>query len=507
MATHLKSISLALLLGSTGCIVPLHASSVGNMSAQNTQQQKHSCSGVVLDDNGEPVIGASIMIKGTSKGTITNLDGQFDLAEAKKGDVLVITYIGMNPVEVKYAGNSLKVTLKDDTHNLNEVVVTGYGGQQKRGTLTTAISKMDDKVLDNAAFGNVGQALQGTVTGLSVVNTSGQPGSEPTITLRGGASIQSSTDALVIIDGVVRSLSDINSSDIESIEVLKDAAATAIYGARANGGVILVTTKSGKAGRTSITYKTKLGINFKRNDYDFLDAHDYIYYNRLGVKRYNNSCGYTAADVDNQNGYSGFGAYKYGDGSSYFTPMTDVLYKDYATVSDDEMYKNGWKLMDDPYYFDEDGSQLWYRDYSGQVSDAAFRKTTLTQDHYIGVSGGSDVSTFAASLGYYDEDGIVRGTGYKRFNGSINGSYKIKPTLKVNGGASLTWSQQPATYFSSIDDLYYRTRSQRPTWNPYYEDGSPAAGWSSYDSNIQYWLDKFTSENSYRTETFNLGFD
>ena len=500
MATHLKSISLALLLGSTGCIVPLHASSVGNMSAQNTQQQKHSCSGVVLDDNGEPVIGASIMIKGTSKGTITDLDGKFELAEAKKGDVLVITYIGMNPVEAKYTGTPFKVRLKDDTHNLNEVVVTGYGGQQKRGTLTTAISKMDDKVLDNAAFGNVGQALQGTVTGLAVVNSSGQPGSEPTITLRGGASIQSTTDALVIVDGVVRGFSDINPSDIESIEVLKDAAATAIYGARANGGVILVTTKSGKAGRTSVTYKTKLGINFKRNDYDFMDAHDYIYYNRLGFKRFKNSDPYAWQDVDDQVGYSGYG---YG----YYTPRTDVMYKGDETVSEEEMYAQGWKLMDDPYYYDEDGSQLWYRDYSGQVSDAAFRNTTFTQDHYIGVSGGSDVSTFAASLGYYDEDGIVRGTGYKRFNGSISGSYKIKPNLKVSGGAKLTWSQQPATYFNYIDNLYYRTRSQRPTWNPWNEDGTPAAGWSSYDGNIQYWLDKFTNENSYRTETFDLGFD
>ena len=433
MATRFKTISLALLLGSTGSIAPLYASSLANMSVQSIQQQ-HACSGTVVDDQGMPVIGASIVVKGTTKGTVTDIDGNFNFSEAKKGDVLVVTYIGYNPVEVKYAGTPIKVKLKEDTHNLNEVVVTGYGGQQKRGTLTTAISKMDDKVLENAAFGNVGQALQGTVTGLSVVNTSGQPGSEPTITLRGGASIQSTTDALVIVDGVVRGFSDINPSDIESIEVLKDAASTAIYGARANGGVILVTTKSGKAGKTNITYKTKIGINFKRNDYDFLNAHDYIYYNRLGFKRYLNSNPDSNADVDSQNGYSGYGAYKYTNGSSYFSPITDVLYKGYESVSEEEMYKNGWKLMDDPYYDGSDGEtaeQLWYRDYSNQVSDAAFRNTTLTQDHYIGVSGGSDVSTFAASLGYYDEDGIVRGTGYKRFNGSINGSYMIRPNLPV----------------------------------------------------------------------------
>ena len=286
MATRFKSVSLALLLGSAGSIAPLYASSIGNLSIQNVQQQKSTCSGVVTDDQGMPVIGASIMLKGTTKGTITDIDGKFHLADAKKGDILVISYVGMDPKEIKYAGAPIKVTLKEDAHSLNEVVVTGYGGQQKRGTLTTAISKMADKVLDNGAFGNVGQALQGTVSGLQVVNTSGTPGASPTITLRGGASITSTSSALVIVDGIVRDLSEVNSEDIESIEVLKDAASTAIYGARANGGVILITTKKGKSGRTSINYKTKMGINFKRNDYEYLNAHDYIYYNRLGYKRY-----------------------------------------------------------------------------------------------------------------------------------------------------------------------------------------------------------------------------
>ena len=132
---------------------------------------------------------------------------------------------------------------------MEEVVVTGYGGSQKRAALTTAISKMDDQVLKNAAMSNAGQALQGSVTGLRVINTTGQPGAEPDITLRGGATITGgNSKALIVVDGIIReSMSDINPSDIESIQVLKDAASTAIYGARANGGVILVETKSWKS--------------------------------------------------------------------------------------------------------------------------------------------------------------------------------------------------------------------------------------------------------------------
>lgn len=505
MATHLKSIGLALLLGSAGGAVTANASQISGVAVQNVQQNGKACSGVVLDDQGQPVIGASIAVKGTNKKTITDIDGRFSLPGAKKGDVIEISYIGFDQKNVKWNGSPLNVSMKEDTHNLNEVVVTGYGGKQKRGTLTTAISKMDDKVLENATFANVGQALQGTVTGLRVVNTSGSPGSEPSITLRGGASITSTSEALVIVDGIVRSLSDVNSADIESIEVLKDAASTAIYGARANGGVILVTTKSGKKGRTSVNYTTKIGANFKRSDYDFMNAHDYIYWNRLGYKRYAESAGVSVDGVDNQRGYSGYSAYP-----GYMTPSLDCLYYGYyagGAKSDDDMYAKGWKLMDDPVF---DGEKLWYRDYSGQISDAAFRNTTLTQDHHVSLSGGNDVSTFSANLGYYGEDGILRGTKYQRVTGGLNGSYRVLPFLTVKAGATLAWSKMPE-FYTDVNNLYYRTRSLQPTWNPWYEDGSPASGWQNgtvgSDGNPQYWLKRLQRESTSRTETFNLGFD
>jgi len=157
------------------------------------------------------------------------------------------------------------------------------------------------------------------------------------------------------VDGIVRDLSEVNSEDIESIEVLKDAASTAIYGARANGGVILITTKKGKSGRTSINYKTKMGINFKRNDYEYLNAHDYIYYNRLGYKRYAESTGTSLSSVDDKRGYSGYGA-EVDEYGAWFTPFFDCIYDSEIDTygvygkktTRDEMRQNGWLVMDDP---------------------------------------------------------------------------------------------------------------------------------------------------------------
>lgn len=201
---------------------------------------------------------------------------------------------------------------------------------------------------------------------------------------------------MVVVDGIVRnSLADINPSDIESIQVLKDAASTAIYGARANGGVILVTTKRGKEGSASVSYKFKGGANFARTGYDYLNAHDYIYYNRLGYQRTGRS------GMDNQMGY--------GIGNDLF----DIRYLDDSTKG---LLAEGWQQMQDP---TDPNKQILFKDYSGQMKDAAFQDPSFTQDHYINITGGNDKGTFAASLGYYKEDGLIKGTSYERFSGII----------------------------------------------------------------------------------------
>lgn len=445
--------------------------------------QTKSITGVVTDGAGETVIGASVVEDGTSNGTITNIDGKFTLNVAQ-GAKVTVSYIGYQPQTFTVGNeNNYNIVLKEDTEVLDEVVVTGYGGSQKRATLTTAISKLDNTVLKNAAYSNAGQSLQGSVTGLRVINKSGQPGSDPDITLRGGATITGdNSKALIVVDGIVRnSMSDINPSDIESIQVLKDAASTAIYGARANGGVILVETRRGKEGKASVNYKFKMGVNFARKGYDFCDAENYIYYNRVGYKRAGR------ADVDTQQGY--------GIGNSLY----DIRYLNDETA---HLQNEGWKSMADPFY---EGRTILFKDFSGELDDAVFNNSALTQDHYLNITGGNDKGTYTSSLGYYKEDGQIRGTGYKRFNGALNGSYKVFPFLTVNGGATYSWSTQPELWIGTYE-MFYRTRSQRPTWNPWLPDGSPAAGVGKDDGNPDYYRTRLTSENSTRKSTYTTGF-
>lgn len=453
--------------------------------------QTKTATGVVTDQAGEAVIGASVIVKGTTNGTITDLDGKFTLGNVKNGDIIQISFVGYKTQEIKFAGQTLNVILHDDTEVLDEVVVTGYGGSQKRATLTTAISKLDNSVLKNAAFSNAGQSLQGSVTGLRVVNTTGQPGTNPDITLRGGATITGdNSNALVVVDGIVRnSMSDVNPSDIESIQILKDAASTAIYGARANGGVILIETKSGKEGKTSVNYKFKIGKNFTRKGYEFVNAEDYIYYNRLGMLRTNQARDGRMGtyNVDAQAGY--------GVGNALY----DIRYLTDETA---HLQNEGWSVMNDPYY---DGKQILFRDYNGQLDDEVFSSSAITQDHYLNITGGNDKSTFASSLGYYNEDGMIKGTGFKRFSGSFNGSYKIFPILNIKAGVSYVWSTRPELWIGTYE-FFYRTRSQRPTWNPWMEDGTPASGGGTGDGNPAYYRDLLTQKNSTARATYNIGF-
>src|SRR5688500_2523397 len=226
--------------------------------------------GQVTSSENMPLPGVSILVKGTTSGTQTDANGEFQL-EASDADILVFSFIGYTSQEIKVGtSTSINVRMVEDVTNLEEIVVVGYG-EQSRKTVTNSIAKLDDRVLATAPRANVGSALQGTLPGLRVINSSGTPGATPQILLRGGASINSPVAPLVVVDGIIRSFNDIAAEDIESIELLKDAAATAIYGARANNGVILITTKKGKEGTATISYKYTRGFNQKREGYNYLN--------------------------------------------------------------------------------------------------------------------------------------------------------------------------------------------------------------------------------------------
>lgn len=488
MRKTLKSVSM--LLAMTGLPAGIAmAETVPAVDGIQSIQQAGVCKGVVKDALGETVIGASVVVKGTTNGTITGLDGDFSLNNVNKGDIIEISFVGFTTQTFKWDGQDLIVTLKEDTQTLEEVVVVGYGVKQKRSTMTTSISKMDNKVLENAAMSNAAQALQGSVSGLRVVNTSGAPGSAPSILLRGGAGIESASQPLVVVDGVVRSMDDINPSDIESIQVLKDAASTAIYGARANSGVILVQTKKGKEGSAQVSYKFKGGMNFARRGYEYMDAENYIKYGRLG---YTYSKGKDIAGLDNMRGY----------GAVYGTNNPDQFSIRYLD-GNENLLNEGWQKMTDPVT----GKEIVFKDYGTTLKDEVYKDPAFTQDHYLSFTGGNEKGTFSSSLGYYSEDGTVKGTLYRRFSGTLNGNYKIFPFLNVKGGLNFTTSEAPETYYDDPADLFERMQSIEPTWRPFFDDGSPNYGYGKRDGNPLYWLDKLTNKNNTRRTTMNIGFD
>lgn len=222
-------------------------------------QQDGACRGVVKDASGETVIGATVVVKGTTNGTIIGIDGDFVLSNVKKGDVIQISFVGYVSQEIKWNGTPLKVVLKEDTQTLEEVVVTGYGGTQLRTKVTNSIASVKKEALSVGLFSNPAQALSGAVAGLKVIQNSGSPGAAPTVILRGGTNLDGTGSPLVVVDGQLRdSMSDINPEDIESMDVLKDAGATALYGARASNGVILITTK--KVSRVFVKLISKLRL-------------------------------------------------------------------------------------------------------------------------------------------------------------------------------------------------------------------------------------------------------
>ncbi|MEO9145440.1 MAG: SusC/RagA family TonB-linked outer membrane protein, partial [Ginsengibacter sp.] len=318
------------------------------------------------------------------------------------------------------------------------------------------------------------------ISGLQVVNATGQPGASPVIILRGGASINNPGGPLVVIDGVIRSYNDIASEDVESIEVLKDAAATAIYGARANNGVILVTTKHGKAGKALVSYKFTEGFNMRRDGYKYLDAKDYIYYNRMG----NLNSGRTLAQV---NGSRGYGLLSDSANLSSF----DIRSYN-ATTSN--LLSMGWDTVGDPY-----GGTIIFKDHSKEVENVVFRNTQ-TQDHYINVTGGSDKGKYFSSFDFYKEPGVIVGSDYKRFSGVVNGSYKVKPNVEISSGVTMSTSSQLGVLNGAEINTLYRSLAIWPTFNPWLDAGKtlPNPGLSSTDGNPLYWLGKTdrTDENN-----------
>lgn len=431
-----------------------------------------------------PLTGVNILAKLAGNGTQSDADGKFSI-EVNTDEVLVFSYIGFNNQEIKVAEMAADavITLEPNSQLLDEVVVIGYGTQSRRN-VTSAISKLDNNILANAPRANVGSSLQGTLPGLQVVNLTGQPGAVPYILLRGGASINNPGAPLVVIDGVIRPFNDISPDDIASVELLKDAASTAIYGARANNGVILITTKQGKAGTSQISYKVNIGTNQRREGYNFVNARDYIYYTRLGHVN-------SQRTLAQANSSRGFGL---------LTDAANLASFDIRSFNSGNanLLSQGWDTLSDPY-----GGTIIFKDHSGEVEDIVFRNTR-TQDHYLSANGGNDRGRYFASLNYYKEDGVIVGSDYKRYTGAFNGSYNLNKRLEVSTGVNFSTSGQLGVNGSEVNNLY-RNLAIWPTFNPWLDEAKtkPNPGNGINDGNPLYWLDKLARSNEVNRITAN----
>lgn len=450
-------------------------------------QERINVKGVVYDDLKMTVPGASIVEKGTQNGTVTDMDGNFSLS-VNKGSTLEITFIGFKTQLIKVTGTQLlRVTLQEDSQTLEEVVITGYGGKQLRTKVTNSIAKVNEENLKVGLFSNPAQALSGAVAGLKVTQSSGNPGAAPALVLRGGTNLDGSGSPLVLVDGQLRDgLSDINPEDIESMEILKDAGATALYGARASNGVVLITTKTGKQGRREINLKVKLGVNYVNNPYEFLNARDYITALRTA---YQNT---PWAGKANLTGSSPFGTGNVINDKTTWNVMG-------KTSDNAYLLQKGWEEMPDPL---DPTQTIIFK--NTNPADYNLNNPSFSQDYNINMSGGNDKSSYYAGLGYNKQEGLPITTFYERYSFIFNGSYKVTDWLTSSSNFNYNranWRNMPGSQ-GDEGNYFGRIMSTPPTVRFEDEDGNPTLGPNSGDGNQNYQADNWQVDN--QTDKFTM---
>ena len=407
MLKDMKTVGVLLLLSAISAGTAYAVPKWGTAGVKEIQQYG-VCNGVVTDTTGETVIGASVVVKGTTNGTITGLDGDFSLSGVTKGSILVVSFVGYQNTEVKWNGQPLTIVLKEDTKVLDEVVVVGYG-TQKKANLSGAVAAVDGKVLQDRPITNIGQGLQGVVPNLNItMNNGGAPGATSSFNIRGNTSLNGGSP-LVLVDNVQMDANLVNPDDIESISVLKDAASASIYGARAAYGVILITTKKGKksdkptVSLSATGYWQSPALTFHNvNSMQYLTMMDEAYQNDGGSGHYFKSQVYQYAE-DYFNG-------KY-DSPVFFDTAYDTYKYGYCGNTDwwDELYK-----------------------------------TSFSQIYTANISGGNDRTTYYASVSMNDQGGILKAGDdkYNKCNANVNISSNITKWLNVSAKIAHTYTDE-----------------------------------------------------------------
>lgn len=404
--TALFSIAL-----SQNCVLGVNATEAPH--ALSVSQQVSKIKGNVVDSNGEPIIGATIMEKGTTNGTVTDLDGNFVLNVAP-GAIIQISYIGFATQELK-ASDNLRIKLKEDTEVLDEVVVVGFG-TQKKVNLTGSVSVVDEEELRNRPVTNATQALQGVVPGLQITQSSGDLNNAPSMNIRGTSTIGqgSSGTPLVLIDGMEGDLNSLNPQDIASISVLKDAAASSIYGSRAPFGVILVTTKSGSTGG-----KTRFNYN-----------NSFRWATPIRMTRSMNSVDF-GSWVNDGNTNSGGGIFFSKDRMDQIVAFRNAKpYGPGTRITDDGTILYGIAAGENGYWLDGFGYGIDDVDWFSTI----FKTWTFSQEHNFSVSGGNEKLNYYVSLNYLGQGGLMNlaDDGLDRYNGTAKISSQITNWMKMN---------------------------------------------------------------------------
>lgn len=450
-------------------------------SLSSLYAQEITVSGTVFDDEGQPLPGVTIIIKGTTTGVSSDLDGNFSI-KAEKSATLSFSFVGYITQEKVVTDNTkLSVVLSADIVELDDVVVVAYGKQSRR-TLTSSVSKVNTKELENMSVTNVMDALKGKVAGARIYSNSGQPGEAPTIIIRGGSSINKSNTPLILVDGFERGYNEINPNDIESIQILKDAESTALYGSRASNGIVLITTKKGSVSTAPrVTFQTDFSIQNIERYYDMTNAEEYLSIIRPSVAVGPNP---TWNDANNY-GFSGGN-----NSTSSFTTRY---------LQPGEAVPAGWKTMVDPI---DPSRTLVFQD--NDMLDVAF-SPALRQNYYLGVDGGDAKLRYAGSVGYTNDEGVAMSTNWDRFSARGSANLTIRKNLRAY--SDISFQRSTTKDYSSQNNAISRSLYLPPTQRLYNDDGTPAKGYNATAAPLPWWVNAHQRESILRQTTISGGLD
>lgn len=454
-------LALCFLMVGAGVTPPIHAA---NAEVQISQQAR-KVTGTVTDAKGEPLLGVNVVVKGTTNGTITDLDGKYTL-EVEPGAILEVSYIGYVTQQVPAQGEVINVTLKEDTQKLDEVVVVGYGTQQKKD-ITGSVAVVDTKDLLASSGSSATQQLQGKAAGV-YIGQSGSPGSPSMVRIRGINTVNDN-GPLYVIDGVStrnQDLSSLNPNDIESMQVLKDASSAAIYGAQAANGVILITTKKGtKSGQPRLTYDGYVGLQKTGKKYDVLNSMD-----RLNLEWDAKKNNYALTGTDALPSHVQFG-----------TGETPTI-PNYMTQAG----ANGSQNIDPSDYRWSDRT---YAPFSDTDWWDEVDRVAMIQNHQIGLAGGTDKGQYNLSANYFKQDGTVIDSYYQRYQVRANTSFNVREWLRVGENMTYAFTKDNGLNATGAESNPYSWSYRASPYVPVYDikgnfAGSKFAGTGNFQNPV-----------------------